>query len=156
MNSRMHWVDDEVDGLGSSGNTDNPGGWSNDIRFRLGLSATAEREDDQEGNKFIEEHIGPVIFEFDLKDAIKRGILTGFNYHPLSYNLTEDDKKRVSAVYARQKARAEEGNPMSTEEFAMAIALVYKTSPAKTPIFDEFIRTRQYLLKRCIWFVETL
>lgn len=154
--NRMLLVHDEVHRLGSGGNVNNLAGLSNNIRFRLGLSATPEREYDQEGNKFIEDHIGPVIFEFDLKEAIKRGILTRFNYHPLSYYLTKDDKKRISAVYARQKARAKEGNPMSSEEMATAIAFIYKTSLAKIPIFDKFIKIHQHLLKRCIVFVETM
>ncbi|MFC1984816.1 DEAD/DEAH box helicase family protein [Chloroflexota bacterium] len=154
--SRMLLVHDEVHGLGSAGNISNLSGLSNNIRFRLGLSATPEREYDQEGNEFVEEHIGPVIFEFGLKEAIERGILTRFNYHPLSYELTEDDKKRISTVYARQKARSEEGNPMSNEEIATVIAFIYKTSMAKIPIFDEFIGTHQHLLKRCIVFVETM
>ncbi|MFC1953998.1 DEAD/DEAH box helicase family protein [Chloroflexota bacterium] len=153
---RMLLVHDEVHRLGSTGNIHNLAGQSDNIRFRLGLSATPEREYDQEGNEFIEKHIGPVIYEFDLKEAVKRGILTGFNYHPLTYVLTEEDKKRVTAVYARQKARAEEGNPMSPEEIATAIAFVYKTSPAKIPIFDDYIKTHPNLLKRCIVFVETM
>ena len=44
---------------------------------------------------------------------------------------------------------------MSDAEVWMRIAEVYKTSPAKIPVFAEFIQRRPKLLERCIIFVET-
>ena len=148
-------VHDEVHGLGSPANRQRLGGLSADIRFRLGLSATPEREYDEEGNKFILEHIGPELMRFELDDAIRREILAPFQYFPLPYEPTQEDRQRVRDVYKRQAARAAEGNPMSDEEVWIEIARVYKTSRAKLPIFDEFIRDRSQLLERCIIFVET-
>ena len=148
-------VHDEVHGLGSPANRQRLSGLSDDIRFRLGLSATPEREYDVEGNEFIQEHIGPELMRFELDDAIRREILAPFQYFPLSYELTQEDRQRVQDVYKRQAARAAEGNLMSDEEVWIEIARVYKTSPAKLPIFDDFIRERQELLERCIIFAET-
>ena len=56
--------------------------------FRLGLSATPDRKYDGDGNRFIEDEIGPVIFEFGLKDAIERSILCGFDYIDLEYEFS--------------------------------------------------------------------
>jgi len=81
-------IHDEVHKLGSAGNRARLTGMSDDIRYRLGLSATPEREYDEEGNEFIAQHIGPELFSFELEDAIRRGILSPFNYHPLNYELT--------------------------------------------------------------------
>ncbi|GAB1150132.1 MAG: DEAD/DEAH box helicase family protein [Shewanella algae] len=148
-------VHDEVHGLGSPANRERLSGLSDNIRFRLGLSATPEREYDDEGNEFIFEHIGPELIRFELDDAIRRQILAPFNYFPLHYELTAEDKRRVHDVYKRQSARADQGNPMSEEEVWIEIARVYKTSRAKLPIFDSFIRDHQHLLERCIIFVET-
>lgn len=148
-------VHDEVHGLGSPANRERLSGLSDNIRFRLGLSATPEREYDDEGNEFIFEHIGPELIRFELDDAIRRQILAPFNYFPLHYELTAEDKRRVRDVYKRQSARADQGNPMSEEEVWIEIARVYKTSRAKLPIFDSFIRDHQHLLERCIIFVET-
>ncbi|MBY8273159.1 DEAD/DEAH box helicase family protein [Vibrio fluvialis] len=148
-------VHDEVHGLGSPANRERFSGLSDNIRFRLGLSATPEREYDDEGNEFIFEHIGPELIRFELDDAIRRQILAPFNYFPLHYELTAEDKRRVRDVYKRQSARAAQGNPMSEEEVWIEIARVYKTSRAKLPIFDSFIRDHQHLLERCIIFVET-
>ena len=148
-------IHDEVHRLGSPGNVRSLSGLSDDIRYRLGLSATPEREYDAEGNNFIADHIGPVIFNFTLEDAIMRNILCPFNYYPLEYQITGDDKRRITELHAMRAARAKEGNPMSDEEFWIAIAAVYKNSKAKIPIFSDFIDGREELLKRCIVFVET-
>lgn len=148
-------IHDEVHGLGSPANRRRLSGLSDDIRFRLGLSATPEREYDDDGNEFLLEHIGPELMRFELDDAIRREILAPFDYFPLPYELTAEDRQRVRDVYKRQAARAAEGNPMSDEEVWIEIARVYKTSKAKLPIFDDFIRDNQQLLERCIVFVET-
>ena len=153
--SRTLLVHDEVHGLGSPANRRRLDGLSDGIRFRLGLSATPEREYDDEGNRFLSEHIGPELFRFEFDNAIRRRILAPFNYFPLPYELTVEDRQRVRDVYKRQSARAAEGNPMSDEEVWIEIARVYKTSRAKLPIFDEFIHENRQLLERCIVFVET-
>lgn len=148
-------IHDEVHGLGSPANRIRLNGLSDNIRFRLGLSATPDREYDEEGNAFLLDHIGPELMRFELDDAIRREILAPFNYFPLPYELTVEDRQRVQDVYKRKAARAAEGNPMSDEEVWIEIARVYKTSKAKLPIFDTFIRDNQHLLERCIVFVET-
>ena len=145
-------VHDEVHGLGSEGNRERLAGLSDNIRFRLGLSATPERMYDQEGNAFIEEHIGPVLMTFGLEEAIGRGVLAPFDYFPLHYESTVADRDRIAAIFRRRAAREAAGDPMPEEKVWNEIALVYKTSPAKLPVFDEFIASRRDLLKRCIVF----
>ncbi|RAL69804.1 DNA-repair protein [Dehalococcoides mccartyi] len=148
-------IHDEVHGLGSPSNRKYLAGLSKHIRFRLGLSATPEREYDAEGNNFIEEHIGPVIFRFELADAIKRGILAPFLYYPLNYTIDSEDRERIKSIYAKASAREKEGSPIPKEELWTSLAFVYKTSKAKLPIFEDFIGRQPNLLTRCIIFVET-
>jgi len=155
IGQRTLLIHDEVHGLGSPANRARLGGLSDSIRFRLGLSATPEREYDDEGNAFLLEHIGPELMRFELDDAIRREILAPFDYYPLPYEMTAEDRQRVRDVYKRQAARAAAGNPMSDEEVWIEIARVYKTSKAKLPVFDDFIRNNQHMLQRCIVFVET-
>lgn len=149
-------IHDEVHGLGSPGNRARLSGLSDRIRYRLGLSATPDREYDADGNVFIEQHIGQLLLTFGLKEAIERGILAPFNYYPLSFHLTSEDRERLKYVYSRKAAREAAGQPMSDTEMWIEIARVYKTSPAKLPIFATFIAGHQELLKRCIVFVETM
>jgi len=148
-------IHDEVHRLGSPGNRQSLNGLSKHIPYRLGLSATPERDYDQEGNLFIEEHIGQVLVRFGIGDAIKRGILAPFNYYPIEYVPDENDRERLQQVYRRAAARREAGTPMSEEEIWIELAKVHKTSEAKLPLFDQFIAEHQTLLKRCIIFVET-
>ena len=155
IGQRTLLIHDEVHGLGSPANRNRLSGLSDNIRYRLGLSATPEREYDDDGNEFLLEHIGPELMRFELDDAIRREILAPFDYFPLPYDLTAEDRQRVRDVYKRQAARAAAGTPMSDEEVWIEIARVYKTSRAKLPIFDLFIRENQRLLERCIVFVET-
>ena len=149
-------IHDEVHRLGSPGNRARLEGLSNRVEYRLGLSATPERPYDDEGNSFIVQHIGPVIMDFGVEQAIARGILSPFNYYPLSYEATEDDRRRIRAVYAQRSAREAEGQPMSDAELWTKIASVYKTSSAKIPIFEEFIGGHEDLLERCIIFADTM
>ena len=148
-------IHDEVHNLGSPENRRRLTDLSDRIRFRLGLSATPQREYDKEGTEFIDNHIGGELMQFGLHEAIRRGILSPFNYFTLYYELSIEDRERVKDVYKRQAARAHAGEPMSDEEVWIEIARVYKTSHAKLPVFAEFIADNSELLKRCIIFVET-
>jgi superfamily II DNA or RNA helicase len=148
-------IHDEVHRLGSPGSRASLAGLSDDVRFRLGLSATPEREYDTEGTQFIEEHIGPVIFSFGLADAIRRRILSPFNYYPLEYVPDDNDRKRLQDVYRRAEARERAGDPMPQEEIWIDLAKVYKTSLAKLPVFSAFLEEHAKVLERSIIFVET-
>lgn len=148
-------IHDEVHALGSTRNREDLCGLSDSIRFRLGLSATPEREYDQEGTDFIETHIGPVIFRFEIADAIRREILAPFSYYPLTYQPSEEDRRKLRAHRRRFEASKHSDNPMSQEELWIALARVHKTSKAKLPIFRTFIDQHPNLLTRCIIFVET-
>lgn len=152
--ARTLLIHDEVHRLGSPGNCESLQGLSDNIRYRLGLSATPDREYDKEGNEFVENHVGPVLMQFGLDDAIRRGILAPFTYYPIDYTPDANDRMRLQQVRKQAAAREAEGRPMSDEEIWMALARVYKTSKAKLPLFDDFIRCHQDLLKRCIIFVE--
>ncbi len=148
-------IHDEVHRLGSPGNRTDLKSLSDNIRFRLGLSATPEREYDADGTAFIEEHIGPVIFRFGLEDAIRKGILAPFDYHPIEWRPDERDSDRIQQVHKRAAARAAAGDPMTQADIWIELANVYKTSLVKIPLFAGFINGRPDLLARCIIFVAT-
>jgi superfamily II DNA or RNA helicase len=147
-------IHDEVHRIGSPTNRESLKGLSSPLGWVLGLSATPEREYDDEGNKFIEEYIGPIIFQYDLKNAISDGILCPFNYHPIKYQSTQEDKDNIAAVFKQQAARSATGRPMSDVELYIALSKVYKLSLAKIPLFDKFIKSHSEYLKRAIVFVE--
>lgn len=149
-------IHDEVHGLGSPGNQASLAGEHPCFGYRLGLSATPEREYDEAGTAFIESEIGPVIFQFGLKEAIERGILCEFDYLPISYELTEDDRSRLHNVHLMKAARAHAGRPMSQAEVWTEIAKIYKTAEAKPFEFERFLPNNSEILKSTIVFVETM
>jgi superfamily II DNA or RNA helicase len=152
---RMAIIHDEVHGLGAPQLRKELVGEHAEFRFRLGLSATPEREYDQEGSAFIIEEIGDVFFRYEIRNAIEDGILCEFNYIPLQYELTPQDRSRLRQVYRRQAARAAEGRPMSPEEVWIELSRVYKTAEQKPAVFSDYVREHPEILKSTIIFVET-
>lgn len=148
-------VHDEVHGLGAPSLVASLEGEHKKFGWRLGLSATPERAYDRDGNQFIEDEIGPAIFKFPLELAIARGVLSGFDYTPIPYDLTDSDRKRLKDVYSKQAVRAREGNPMSQEEVWTEISKVYKTAEEKPVRFKIYLDQHPEVLKNCIIFVET-
>lgn len=148
-------VHDEVHGLGSPQNRAELANAHQAFVYRLGLSATPEREYDIEGTQFITQEIGPVIYSFDLKDAIERGILCEFDYVPLPYHLTDNDKRRLQQVFAKQAARAAAGTPMAETEVWIELARVYKTAEEKPSVFAQYVEAHPEIVKSTIIFVET-
>ncbi len=126
-----------------------------DLPYKLGLSATPEREYDEKGNKFIKNQIGPVIYEFGLEKAIKRGILSEFDYVPLYYRLSEEDKQKKQAAFARYESSKKKNPSVSKKNLYIDLAKVKKLSEEKLPILENYLSENPSVLNNCIIFVET-
>lgn len=66
------------------------------IKFhrRIGLSATPERQFDNEGNKKLSEFFNSVTeytYEYSMKEAIDKGVLCSYYYYPYLVSLTETE-----------------------------------------------------------------
>jgi superfamily II DNA or RNA helicase len=156
--NRIDWgrtliIHDEVHGLGSPGVVAALAGTHSKIRYRLGLSATPEREYDQAGNEFIEHEIGPTQYQYPLESAIQDGVLCEFDYHPVPFALTEEDDERRKAVYAREAAAKRDGNPWSRERRFTELARVVKSAVEKPSRLDRYLQTDPSALKNAIVFV---
>lgn len=149
------FVFDEVHGFGSLSMRNTLSGKVQPFKYRLGLSATPEREFDEDGNVFIQNEVGSVIFRFTLKDAIEKGILCEFDYIPLEYQLTDEEKKKKRDIIARYSAKRKNNEFFSDDEMYRELALVNKTSISKLPLFEKLIREKPALLERSIIFVQT-
>lgn len=148
-------IHDEVHGLGVPGLVADLEAEHLNFSWKLGLSATPERAYDEAGNQFIATEIGPTIYQFPLERAIARGVLAEFDYLPLPYELTQNDRDRLQAIYARKAARLREGKPMSNEEIWTEIAKVYKTAEMKPEVYRRYLASSPESLERAIIFVET-
>lgn len=150
------FVFDEVHGAGSNTFVENLSGRLSPYRYRLGLSATPEREYDEAGNDFLLNEIGEVIFEFTLQDAIQKGILCEFNYIPLPYVLSDEEKLKKRKIIAAFNAKKESGEPVNEKDMFTQLALVNKTAVNKLEEFESLISQRPELLQKCIIFVQTM
>ena len=147
---------DEVHGFGSPAIVRALSGVVGTFGYRLGLSATPEREYDAEGNQFLDKEIGPVLFRFGLEEAIRRGILCEFDYVALPYVFMDDDRRKVQAAVAAFHAKRKAGEPVSPEWLWLTIARIAKEAPNKIPVFRAYLDDHPAILSRTLVFVETI
>jgi len=147
------FVFDEVHGAGSNSFVKALSGRISPYRYRLGLSATPEREYDETGNDFIKEEIGEIIFEFSLKDAIQKGILCEFNYIPLPYILSEDERANKRSIIATYNAKKKNGEVVNDTDMYTKLARVNKTALNKINEFEKYVSKHCDILNKCIIFV---
>ena len=71
---------------------------------RIGLSATPDRQFDDEGNEQIRQFFGVTntyTFEYSMKKAIENGVLCKYMYYPHLVKLTSDEMKEYSILSER-------------------------------------------------------
>ena len=116
-------IADEVHNLGSHSFIANP---PNRFDYRLGLSATPERQYDPEGTRALFDFFGATVFEYSLAEAI--GVcLVPYNYYIHRVYLTEDEFEewqRITARLVRAGFNGEDQDPnecgkLSTEVQAL-------------------------------------
>ena len=81
----MMLIGDEVHNLGSKGFMRSA---KDSFKYRLGLSATAERQFDEDGSRFLTEYFGPIVYDFPLEKAIGN-CLVPYHYHVTRIELDE-------------------------------------------------------------------
>ena len=150
------FIFDEVHGAGANSFVQTLSGRLSPYRYRLGLSATPEREYDDAGNDFLKEEIGEVIYEFSLEEAIQNGILCEFNYIPLFYSLTDDEREQKRRIIATFNVKKNNGESVSEQDMYMQLSHVNKTAINKIDEFEKLIAQHSELLNKSIIFVQTM
>ena len=67
-------------------------------RYRLALSATIERHRDEEGTVCLRKYFGKTCISFSLKDAINKGFLTSYYYHPIIVYLSPEELEDYNEI----------------------------------------------------------
>lgn len=75
------------------------------IRFRLGLSATIDRHNDEAGTAALSEYFGEKCISYSLRDAIDNGMLTRYYYYPVLTYLDQDELSEY-LMFTGQLAKA--------------------------------------------------
>lgn len=81
---------------------------------RIGLSATPLKDWDEEGSNdfilsFFKSEESGTIFDYSMRDAIKNGILSKYDYHPYFINLEDDEWEKYKEYSARIMRTTEVG-----------------------------------------------
>jgi superfamily II DNA or RNA helicase len=115
-----------------------------DADWRLGLSATWEREGDPTGTAVIEGYFGGVIQPvYTLADAVRDGHLAEYRYFIHTVSLDEEERsewKDLSARIGRAVAQAGGEIPESVRQLLIARARIVKSARAKV---SEAVRVLQ-------------
>ena len=148
-------IQDEVHGFGSDGMFTIKG-LHQRFKYTLGLSATPSRKFEEENTKFIFSELGPIIYKFELSQAIEAGILCPFNYYPLKVEFTsEERKKRKNITALWQASKKGEAPPMTEFDYRNRMASIKKSAENKTYVFSDFINNHPKMLKNSIIFCDT-
>lgn len=70
-------------------------------RWSLGLSATPEREDDDDAGydeSPLGKRLGPIIYEFNLADALRDGLVPKFTINHYGLNMTANERQRYEPL----------------------------------------------------------
>ena len=66
--------------------------------YRLALSATFERHNDEEGTDKLYSFFGTKCIEYTLEQAIEQGMLTKYYYYPIPVNLDQDELEEYNKL----------------------------------------------------------
>jgi superfamily II DNA or RNA helicase len=146
---------DEVHNIGAQGKQEALGGRLSVFPYRLGLSATPFDPYDPDRNEFIRNEIGPVVYEFGLEPAIKRGILTEFDYTPITYELSEEDKARQKKQFKKFAGLKRQNPSVPQSQLYIMLSRVRKESEEKLPKFRRHLERNPDVLEDTIIFVAS-
>jgi len=125
---------DEVHGLGALSFEKMLKGNIQKYKYRLGLSATPERDYDSAGNEFIKAEVGEVIYRFGLEDAIRKGILCSFSYSPIPYELTDEERKKKKRIIAAYEIKRKKGIFFEESDLYRDLSKINKMACQKDPL----------------------
>lgn len=137
--SRVLLIADEMHNLGTPAFILDPP----DLQYKLGLSATPERQYDEEGTKALLAYFGDVVYEFGLKEAI--GLcLVPYNYQLHSVRLNEDENDeyvRLSAKISQAYARGGGSDNLSTatQRLLEKRRLVLESASGKVDVLERLL-----------------
>ena len=146
---------------------------------RLGLSATPERNWDDEGNQRIFDFFGPQFYDYPIADAIRDGNLTVYRYevHPAALTSTEKEEfrrfsQRIQVLISKAKKRypflvsrsvpqvmqyldqVDDGISPQLRSLYLSRVNLMKKASNKVRVLQDILK--HYPLKRCIIYCNDL
>lgn len=117
--------------------------------YRLGLSATPDRKYDDFGTNYLLNYFGDIVYEFSLKQAIKKinpltnlSYLTKYNYYPSYINLNEDELEEYSELTTQLNRIEDDGsekNSKKIEKLLFLRANILKNASNKMDVLEDIL-----------------
>ena len=123
-----------------------------DPAYRIGLSATPERNFDEEGSELILDYFDHQTYEFSIRDALRARYLVEYEYRIIPTAMSDEDwqryvsySDRISQLCAREREKAKKGETdRSVQERLKGLyrdrAGIIKKCGAKVDAFDTIFR----------------
>lgn len=126
--------------------------------YRLALSATLKRHNDEEGTQKLYNFFGKKCIEYDLERAIKERKLTKYKYYPIIVNLTDQElsefaqlSREISKCVVKSKSGRtklnERGKKLALKRSRLVAAASNKIGTLRD-IIDKY-KSRNHLLVYC-------
>lgn len=116
-------------------------------KYRLALSATIDRHNDDEGTNAIRNYFGDVVIHYGLKEAIRDGFLTRYFYYPIPVFLTDDEQERYKELTSQisrclinnggKKELSEKGKKLAIQRARLIATAENKLQALKEEISDQ-------------------
>lgn len=152
-------IHDEIHNLPTENMISKIRGLQKKISYRLGLSATVNDAYDVTRDDRLFEEIGPIIFKFDIEQAIKKGILVEFDVEYIYYKLTETEKKERKGwmVWREQQIKLKQISQQEIDErFSRGVSLIFKKAQNKIQLLDDYINNNKHTLEKCFIFAQEM
>ena len=167
-------IGDEVHEYGTEKRMDVIRNYLDQVKYRIGLSATPERFYDEEGTKRIFDFFGPIRFTYCIKDAQKEEktpgsetVLSEYFYQLHLTFLTEGEESEVKELTDQiGQIVAIENDPTSSERessltdkiknLLIQRSNILKTSKNKLIELRNILRNHSYALKNCLVYCEDI
>ena len=152
-------IHDEIHNLPTDNMISKIRGLQKNITYRLGLSATVNDAYDGTRDDRLFEEVGPIIFKFDVEQAIKKGILVEFDVEFIEYKLTETEnqKRRWWMGWREKQIKLKQISVEQIQEtFSREIAKIFKKAQNKILLLDNHIKDNKHILEKCFIFAQEM
>jgi superfamily II DNA or RNA helicase len=141
FNGNTLFIADEAHWLGASGYSK---ALSEKYDYRLGLTATPVRYFDIEGTNKLINYFKDTVFKYTLKEAIRDGWLTPYDYYMYFAYLSEDETKEYQQLTRRYARKMSSSNKTPHDEDSM-LALIAERARIVKKASDKIVVFRQIL-----------
>ncbi len=121
-----------------------------EYNYRMGLTATPKRHFDDLGTDKIIKYFNKIVYEYELKDAIRDGYLVKYKYYPIIIEMTDEEydeynniSQKISkraAILNLRKSDILINNDLSLQILLQKRSKIIKESSAKIPILDKTLK----------------